>query len=153
MDGRPPAPGAYARAGDRTRPTGRLQPEEEPPGSSSADRPCWSIPSPPEAGDRLCRARAGTLLTHASRAGRAGELRTMTAFDLDTFLSLGRVDGLALSPDGSRLVTSVATVSPDGKRFLTALWQLDPQGSMPPRRLTRSAKGESSPAFLPDGSL
>src|SRR5207249_5449240 len=51
------------------------------------------------------------------------------------------------------LVTSVATVSPDGKRFLTALWQLDPQGSMPPRRLTRSAKGESSPAFLPDGSL
>jgi dipeptidyl aminopeptidase/acylaminoacyl peptidase len=77
----------------------------------------------------------------------------MAAFDLDTFLSLPRVGGLALSPDGSRLVTSVATVAPDGKRFLTGLWQLDPQGSGPPRRLTRSAKGESSPAFLPDGSL
>jgi dipeptidyl aminopeptidase/acylaminoacyl peptidase len=77
----------------------------------------------------------------------------MTAFDLDVFLSMPRVDGLALSPDGSRLVTSVATVGPDGKRFLTGLWQLDPQGSAQPRRLTRSAKGESAPAFLPDGSL
>src|SRR5207249_4006615 len=83
----------------------------------------------------------------------AGEPRTMTAFDLDAFLSLVRVDGLALSPDGFRLATSVAAVAPDGKRFLTGLWQLDPQGSTPPRRLTRSAKGESAPAFLPDGSL
>src|SRR2546423_14681698 len=77
----------------------------------------------------------------------------MTAFDLDAFLSLPRVSGLALSPDGSRLVTSVSTVAPDGKRFLGALWQLDPEGAAPARRLTRSAKGEGAPVFLPDGSL
>ncbi len=55
--------------------------------------------------------------------------------------------------NGQRLVTSVATVAPDGKRFVSALWQLDPDGATQPRRLTRSAKGESSAAFLPDGSL
>ena len=69
------------------------------------------------------------------------------------FLALPRVSGLALSPDGSRLVTSVASVAPDGTKFQSALWQLDPAGEAPPRRLTRSAKGESSAAFLPDGSV
>ena len=77
----------------------------------------------------------------------------MTAFDLDAFLTLPRVSGLALSPDGSRLVTSVSTVGPDGTRFQSALWQLDPAGEAAPRRLTRSAKGESGAALLPDGSL
>src|SRR5919198_19006 len=74
-------------------------------------------------------------------------------FDLDRYLSLPRVAGLALSPDGRRLVTSVATAAPDGKKFVTALWEFDPAGDRAPRRLTRSAPGESSPAFLPDGSL
>ena len=74
-------------------------------------------------------------------------------FDLDRYLSLPRVEGLALSPDGSRLVTTVATVRPDGKRFVTALWELDPGGRRPPRRLTRSAAGESGPVFLPGGDL
>jgi dipeptidyl aminopeptidase/acylaminoacyl peptidase len=74
-------------------------------------------------------------------------------FDLDSFLALPRVSGLALSPDGSRLVTSVATVAPDGTKFQTALWQLDPAAEAPPRRLTRSAKGETGAAFLPDGSI
>jgi dipeptidyl aminopeptidase/acylaminoacyl peptidase len=73
--------------------------------------------------------------------------------DLDDYLALPRVAGLALAPDGRRLVTSVATVGPDGKRFVTALWELDPAGERAPRRLTRSAPGESNPAFLSDGSL
>ena len=51
----------------------------------------------------------------------------MTAFDLDAFLALPRVSGLALSPDGSRLVTSVSTVAPDGTKFQSALWELDPE--------------------------
>ena len=79
--------------------------------------------------------------------------RPAMTFDLDTYLALPRVAGLALSPDGTRLVTSVATVAPDGKRFATAVWELDPFGEAPPRRLTRSAKGESAATFLPDGSL
>jgi dipeptidyl aminopeptidase/acylaminoacyl peptidase len=75
------------------------------------------------------------------------------AFDLDRFLQLPRVSGLALAPDGRRLVAAVATAAPDGKRFVTALWELDPDGERPPRRLTRSAPGESGAAFLPDGSV
>ena len=74
-------------------------------------------------------------------------------FDLDLYLSLPRVAGLALSPDGRQLVTSVATPGPDGKKFASALWELDPAGQAAPRRLTRSAPGESGAAFLPDGSL
>jgi dipeptidyl aminopeptidase/acylaminoacyl peptidase len=74
-------------------------------------------------------------------------------FDLDHYLTLPRVAGLVLSPDGDRLVTSVARPGPDGKKFVTALWQLDPAGERPPRRLTRSAPGERDAAFLPDGSL
>jgi dipeptidyl aminopeptidase/acylaminoacyl peptidase len=74
-------------------------------------------------------------------------------FDLDHYLALPRVSGLALAPDGGRLVASVATVAPDGKRFASAIWELDPDGRRAPRRLTRSAPGESGAAFLPDGSL
>ncbi|MEX0658539.1 MAG: hypothetical protein WD080_05355, partial [Egibacteraceae bacterium] len=72
-------------------------------------------------------------------------------FTLDRFLDIPRVAGLALSPDGGRLVTTVARRGP--KRFVTALWELDPTGAQPPRRLTRSAPGESGAAFLPDGSV
>jgi len=73
-------------------------------------------------------------------------------FDLDFYLSLPRVAGLALAPDGGRLVTAVATPGPDGKKFTSALWELDPAGQAAPRRLTRSAPGETLAAFLPDGS-
>jgi dipeptidyl aminopeptidase/acylaminoacyl peptidase len=75
------------------------------------------------------------------------------AFDLDQFLALPRVSGLLLSPDGRRLVATVAEVARDGKRFVSAVWELDPAGRRQPRRLTRSAAGESAAAFLPDGSL
>src|SRR4029450_12554946 len=74
-------------------------------------------------------------------------------FDLDLYLRLPRVAGLALAPDGGRLVTSVAPPGPDRKKFTSALWELDPAGEAGPRRLTRSAPGETGAAFLPDGSL
>jgi dipeptidyl aminopeptidase/acylaminoacyl peptidase len=74
-------------------------------------------------------------------------------FDLDHYLSLPRAEQLVLSPDGRRLVAAVAAVAPDGKKLASALWELDPDGQAEPRRLTRSAGGESGPAFLPDGSL
>jgi dipeptidyl aminopeptidase/acylaminoacyl peptidase len=83
----------------------------------------------------------------------SGEPATEPTFDLDLYLSLPRVAGLALSPDGGRLVTSVALPGPDGKKFASALWELDPAGRAAPRRLTRSAPGEANAAFLPDGSL
>jgi dipeptidyl aminopeptidase/acylaminoacyl peptidase len=74
-------------------------------------------------------------------------------FDFDHFVALPRLSGLRLAPDGSRLVVAVATPGPDGKDLRTALWQVDPSGDAAPRRLTRSAVGESNAAFLPDGSL
>jgi hypothetical protein len=73
--------------------------------------------------------------------------------DLDDYVSLPRLSGLALSPEGSRLVPAVAEQSPDGKRYSAALWEVDPHGRRPARRLTRSAPGEAHPAFLPDGRL
>jgi dipeptidyl aminopeptidase/acylaminoacyl peptidase len=72
--------------------------------------------------------------------------------DLDDYLAIPRVTGLRLSPDGTWLAASVATVSADRKQMLSSIWRIDPAGG-PPRRLTRSAEGEGSPRFLPDGSL
>ena len=74
-------------------------------------------------------------------------------FDFDHFVALPRLSGMRLSPDGSRLVVAVATPGPDGKELRSALWQVDPAGLAAPRRLTRSAVGESNAEFLPDGSL
>ena len=72
---------------------------------------------------------------------------------LEDFVAIPRLSGLALSADGTRLVTSVATLDADGKKFQTALWEIDPTGVDAARRLTRSAPGETSPVFAPDGSL
>ncbi|NDL60096.1 prolyl oligopeptidase family serine peptidase [Phytoactinopolyspora sp. XMNu-373] len=58
-----------------------------------------------------------------------------------------------MSLDGRRLVTAVATLNPEKTKYVSALWEIDPDGARPARRLTRSAKGESGSAFLPDGSL
>jgi dipeptidyl aminopeptidase/acylaminoacyl peptidase len=77
-----------------------------------------------------------------------------TAFhDLGAFIALPRISSLVLSPDGDRLIASVAELAADGTRYVTALWEVDPAGQRPARRLTRSAKGESAPAFRPDGTL
>ncbi|GAA3851711.1 S9 family peptidase [Saccharothrix violaceirubra] len=73
--------------------------------------------------------------------------------DLASYVALPRVGSLALSPDGTRLVVVVSELSPDGKRYQGALWEVDPTGHAPARRLTRSAKGESTPRFAPDGGL
>ena len=68
---------------------------------------------------------------------------------LADFVALPRLSGLALSPDGTRLVTSVATLDAEGKKWQPALWEIDPAGQREPRRLTRGAAGESAPLFTP----
>ncbi|HEV3380343.1 MAG TPA: S9 family peptidase [Trebonia sp.] len=78
---------------------------------------------------------------------------TATPFhDLSDFLAIPRVAGLRLSPDGTWLAASVQTLSADRKKYVTSIWRIDVAGG-PARRLTRSAEGEGSPRFLPDGSL
>ncbi len=77
-----------------------------------------------------------------------------SAFErLADVVALPRVTGLALSADGTRLAVPVQTLDPQGKRWRSALWEVDPSGQRPPRRLTRSAPGESAPVFAPDGTL
>jgi dipeptidyl aminopeptidase/acylaminoacyl peptidase len=79
--------------------------------------------------------------------------RTTTPFhDLSEFLAIPRIGALRLSPDGNWLAAAVQTLSADRKKYLTSIWRIDAQGG-PSRRLTRSAEGEASPRFLPDGSL
>ncbi len=73
--------------------------------------------------------------------------------DLDHYLAIPRVSGLALSPDGGRLVTTVATLNAGGTEYGTALWELDPAGAKQARRITRSAKGEAGAAFAANGEL
>jgi dipeptidyl aminopeptidase/acylaminoacyl peptidase len=73
--------------------------------------------------------------------------------DLQEYMAIPRIERLVMSPDGRRLVALVKTLSPDHKKYVTALWEVDPDGVRPAHRLTRSAAGESGPAFCPDGTL
>ena len=73
--------------------------------------------------------------------------------DLQQFVALPRLGGLAMSPDGSRLVTTVATLNPKRTGFVSAVWEIDPAGAAAARRLTRSSKGERGPAFTAASDL
>ncbi|MGO2482460.1 TolB family protein, partial [Glutamicibacter ardleyensis] len=73
--------------------------------------------------------------------------------NLDEYIGLPRVAGLALSPDGTKLVTTLSTLRPDQTKYSSALWQLDPQGKTAARRLTFGENGESQPSFSADGDL
>ena len=73
--------------------------------------------------------------------------------DLSHYVAVPRLSGLAMSPDGTRLVTTVATLNRKGTAYSTALWEVDPTGERPAHRLTRSAKGEAGAAFTAGGDL
>lgn len=73
--------------------------------------------------------------------------------DLDHYLAIPRVSGLALSPDGRRLVTTVSTLNSKGTEYVTALWDVDPAGERQARRITRSAKGEAGAVFAANGDI
>jgi dipeptidyl aminopeptidase/acylaminoacyl peptidase len=74
--------------------------------------------------------------------------------DLREYVAIPRVAGLRLSPAGDWLAATLTEIGPDGKKYRSGIWRIpvDPGGPAPVR-LTRSADGESGPAFLPDGSL
>jgi dipeptidyl aminopeptidase/acylaminoacyl peptidase len=73
--------------------------------------------------------------------------------DPDSYVVIPRVTGLALSVDGSRLVATVQQPDDDRARYVSSLWEIALDGGNPTTRLTRSDKGETAPAFHPDGSL
>lgn len=81
-------------------------------------------------------------------------LMTATAFNnLDEYLALPRISGLAVSADGSRVVITVAELNDKRTEYVSAVWEVDPAGQKPARRLTRGVNGDSSPAFTSDGDL
>ncbi|MDH6282767.1 dipeptidyl aminopeptidase/acylaminoacyl peptidase [Prescottella agglutinans] len=73
--------------------------------------------------------------------------------DLDDYLALPRLSGLELSPDGTRLVVTQATLDDTGTKYASAVWELDPAGERPARRLTWGTKGESGAAFTATGDV
>lgn len=78
----------------------------------------------------------------------------MTPFhDLDEYLALPRVSGLAVSPDGKRLVTTISSLNDKRTEFISAIWELDPAGHRPARRVTHGVNGESAPAFTAEADL
>src|SRR5437764_9140854 len=94
-------------------------------------------------------AKRGLLI---AQAGATVSTNSTPFSDLSDFVALPRVGALRLAPDGSWLAAAVQTLSPDRKKYLTSIWRIDAQSGRA-RRLTRSAEGEGSPRFLPDGSL
>lgn len=78
----------------------------------------------------------------------------MTGFEsFDDYLAVPRVTDLALSPDGNRLVATVAELSTDGDRWVESLWGLAPDAKTEATRLTHSAQNDSGPAPTNNGEL
>ncbi|WP_417564305.1 alpha/beta fold hydrolase [Microbacterium sp.] len=81
-------------------------------------------------------------------------MRTTPFDSLDDYLALPRIEDLALSPDGRRAILAIATLNKDGTGFDRALWEVPADGAEGPvRRLTRSIKGESAPAYTATGDV
>src|SRR6478735_11639005 len=77
-----------------------------------------------------------------------------TPFDsLDDYIALPRIEALALSPDGTRVVLTVAVLKKDATAYERSLWAVPSDGSGSPQRLTRSAKGEAGAAFTAGGDV
>ncbi len=54
----------------------------------------------------------------------------MTPFeDLHQYVSIPRVTGLRLSPDGTWLAATVQQPDPDGTKFSTAIWRIPADGA------------------------
>lgn len=106
-------------------------------------------------GANPARARIGRVTNdaHSSPASGTNPGPATPFHDLDHFIALPRLSGLTVSPDGSRIVATVATLNKKQTAYVSALWQLDPAGEQPARRITRSAKGESGAAFAGNGEL
>lgn len=78
---------------------------------------------------------------------------------LDDYIALPRIEALALSPDGTRVVLTIATLGADKTAYERSLWQIPAGGdgddarAAVPTRLTRSAKGETGAAFTASGDV
>ena len=72
-------------------------------------------------------------------------------FTVDDLWQIERVGALALAPDGSQTVCSVASYSMQDNKASTSLWLLSTFGGEP-RRLTSCGDKDGQAAWSPDGS-
>src|SRR3954470_1288844 len=128
---------------------GRPGPDSGAPGAAGPPEPGRSL----RWGGRDPPTREGPVSQPAASQDAAETPAPSPFHRLADFVALPRIGGLALSRDGQRLVVSVQTLDPEKKKWQSALWEVDPDGRRPAHRLTRSAPGEASPAWAPDGSL
>lgn len=73
--------------------------------------------------------------------------------DLDDYIALTRVSGLAISPDGKRLVTTAQTLNSERTAYVSSLWEIDPTNTAAARQITHGDTSETNPTFTHDGDL
>ncbi|MEL6891252.1 MAG: alpha/beta fold hydrolase [Actinomycetota bacterium] len=73
--------------------------------------------------------------------------------DLADYVATPRLTGVALSPDGERLIATVQTLDAKRSGYVTALWELDATGVDDPVRLTHGVTGESLVGFTATGDV
>ncbi len=83
------------------------------------------------------------------RAAPAPTVGPVQPSDIGRLVTLGAP---AVSPDGTVVAVAVRRVDLGANRYRTAIWLTPTDGSGPPRRLTGSEHGDSSPAWSPDGT-
>ena len=73
--------------------------------------------------------------------------------DLNQFIDMPRVNGLALSPDGSKLVATIAKLNEKRTKWVNALWSIPLDAAGHPHRLTRGEEGDSLLGFSAAGDI
>ncbi|MFF7952492.1 S9 family peptidase [Streptomyces griseorubiginosus] len=71
----------------------------------------------------------------------------------DRLVAQPRPTGLAMAPDGTRLILSVQVLDDEEPRYTSELWEVDPAGEKDPRRVPGSQRHDFAPAFAADGTL
>ena len=69
---------------------------------------------------------------------------------IDQLIELKRPGGVALSPDGTKVIFTVNETNWDDNAYETELFIVDTKGGSP-LQLTRAKKSSSAPAWSPDG--
>jgi dipeptidyl aminopeptidase/acylaminoacyl peptidase len=108
-------------------------------------------------------AAAALVLAAAAASAQSPAKRPMS---IDDMMALKNVGGAAISPNGALVVYTVSgwehpnanpvrgdSARGDKHEQRSHLWLVSTDGAQPPRQITFSERGESQPAWSPDGSM
>ena len=100
----------------------------------------------------MARARLVSTMAFLAMAATAGAQAPASKQPLthEALWLMKRVGAPSVSPDGKWVVFSLTEPAYDEKKEVADLWIVPGDGSAPPRRLTSSKGGESTPAWSPD---